>query len=280
MSLPFYDKVRRWLLAGRAVAIATVIHRQGSAPRDIGAKMLIGADGSTAFSIGGGAFEALVVGDAREALRRGEGFEKEYRFTQHGEGATGMVCGGAVRVLVEVIAPAPPLVIFGAGHVGRALARLAVRLGFMVTVVDDRERELRESRFPAAVARVRAGVQFKDGLPPVPEGAYVAIVTRCHETDLEAVRHAVGRGAAYVGLIGSRRKVKTVVARAIEMGTPREALATLRAPIGLPIAAETPDEIAVSIAAEMIAVRRGGAASEALRGLAPFPRRRARRLPA
>jgi len=280
MTLPFYEEVARWLRAGRAVAIATVAHRQGSAPRGFGAKMIIGADGATAFSIGGGAFEALVIEDAREALRRGEGFEKDYRFTEHGEDATGMVCGGAVRVLVEVVEPPVPLLIFGDGHVGRALARLTVRLGFAVTVIDDRERELGKGRFPAAVSRVRVGPQFKDGLPDVPPGAYVAVVTRCHRTDLEAVRHVVARGAAYVGLIGSRRKVKTVVARALEMGAPREALDALRAPIGLPIAAETPEEIAVSIAAEMIAVRRGAAASEALRTLTPFPRGRARRLPA
>jgi xanthine dehydrogenase accessory factor len=278
MTLPFYEEVARWLKAGRILAVATVVHRHGSAPRAFGAKMLIAADGKTAFSIGGGAFEALVIADAREALRRGEGFEKEYRFTEHGEDATGMVCGGGVRVLVEVVSPPAPLLIFGAGHVGRALARLAVRLQFAVTVVDDRERELREKRFPAGVARVRAGAQFQDGLPDIPAGAFVVVVTRCHKTDLEAMRHCVGRGAAYVGLIGSRRKVKTVVARAVELGTPRESLASLRAPIGLPIAAETPEEIAVSIAAEMIAVRRGAAAALAFRALTPFPRGRSRQI--
>jgi len=277
MSLPFYEEVARRLRSGRALAVATLVDRQGSAPRAFGAKMIVGADGTTAFSIGGGAFEAMVIEDAREALRRGEGFEKEYRFTEQGEGATGMVCGGTVRVLVEVLTPPAPLLIFGAGHVGRELAHLAVRLDFTVTVIDDREPELAAERFPAGVARLRVEPDFGAALPEVPRGGYVAIVTRCHRTDLAAVRHALGRGAAYVGLIGSRRKVATVVSRAFEMGTPREALDALRAPIGLPIAAETPAEIAVSIAAEMIAMRRGAAASDALRSLTPFPRSRARR---
>ena len=277
MSLPFYEEVARRLRAGRSVAVATVVDRVGSAPRAFGAKMLVGADGSTAFSIGGGAFEALVIEDAREALRRGVGFEKDYRFTEAGEGATGMVCGGTVRVLVEVLTPPAPLLIFGAGHVGRELAHLAVRLDFTVTVVDDRERELAADRFPPEVALVRVEPEYEAGLPEVPAGGYVAIVTRCHRTDLLAVRHAVGRGAAYVGLIGSRRKVTTVVSRAEALGTPRPELETLRAPIGLPIGAETPAEIAVCIAAEMIAVRRGALAADALRALTPFPRGGARR---
>jgi xanthine dehydrogenase accessory factor len=276
MTLAFHEEVARWLRAGRRLAVATVVDRQGSAPRRVGAKMIVGVSGETVFSIGGGAFEALVIEDAREALRSGIAFEKTYRFTEAGEEATGMVCGGSVRVLVEIVAPPTPLVIFGAGHVGRELAEVGARLGFAVTVVDDREREMESSRLPPGIARVRAGREFGDGLPPIPAGACVAILTRCHRTDLEAVRHAVGKGAAYVGLIGSRRKVATILARAEEAGTCPEALRDLRAPIGLPIGAETPEEIAVSIAAEMIAVLRGAVAATALRGLTPLPRGRAR----
>jgi len=276
MNLAFYEEVARWLRAGRPLAVATILDRQGSAPRSAGARMIIGAGGETCFSIGGGAFEALVIGDARAALAAGRGFEKEYRFTEAGDGATGMVCGGSVRVLVEIVEPPAPLFVFGAGHVGRALAHLGARLGFALTVIDDRPRELDPARLPEGATLVRAAPEFASGLPPVPEGAYVAVVTRCHRTDLAAVRHAAGRGAAYLGLIGSRRKVATVIDRAVAAGTPRAALAGLRAPIGLPIGADTPEEIAVSIAAEMIAVRRGAVAADALRGLTPLPRGRAR----
>jgi xanthine dehydrogenase accessory factor len=276
MHLAFYEEVARRLRAGRACAIATILDRQGSAPRSAGARMIIGADGETTFSIGGGAFEALVIGDARAAIAAGQGFTKDYRFTEAGDGATGMVCGGSVRVLVEVVEPPAPLFVFGAGHVGRALAHVGARLGFALTVIDDRERELDPARLPEGAVLVQAAPDFTAGLPPVPPGAYVAVVTRCHRTDLAALRHAAGRGAAYLGLIGSRRKVATVIERAIEAGTPRAALEGLRAPIGLPIGAETPEEIAISIAAEMVAVRRGAAAADALRGLTPLPRGRAR----
>jgi xanthine dehydrogenase accessory factor len=260
MSLEFFDEVARRLRAGRRLALATVVARQGSAPRATGARMIVDATGAIAFSIGGGAFEALVIEDAKEALRRGLGFEKDYRFTESGEHATGMVCGGSVRVLVEIVEPPARLVIFGAGHVGAALARLAPGLGFHVTVVDDRPRELQA--LPPEVERAQAPPDFEGDLPDIPAGAFVAILTRCHRTDLRAVRHAVGRGAAYVGLIGSRRKVATLKERALEAGVPKGALATLKAPIGLPIGAETPEEIAVSIAAEMIAVRRAARAVE------------------
>ncbi|HYV19148.1 MAG TPA: XdhC/CoxI family protein [Verrucomicrobiae bacterium] len=276
MTLAFHEEVARRLREGHRLALATVIARQGSAPRAEGARMIVEADGRTAFSIGGGAFEALVIADAREALASGRSFEKEYRFREEGEAATGMVCGGSVRVFVEVVIPPEPLFVFGSGHVGRALARVAAPLGFRVIVVDDREADLREADLPAGTERRLAGRDFAEALPEIPAGAYVAIVTRCHKTDLAAVRHALGREAAYVGLIGSRRKVATVAARAAEAGLSEADLAALRAPIGLPIGAETPEEIAVSIAAEIIAVRRGAMAADALRAWTPLPRRRGR----
>jgi xanthine dehydrogenase accessory factor len=236
--------------------VATLVERRGSTPRDFGAKMIIADDGATEFSIGGGAFEALVVEDARRALETGRGFEKTYRFTEEGEDALGMVCGGQARVLFEVVRPPLQLFVFGAGHIGRALVRQGRRLGFDVTLVDDRPHMLEPSRHPRGVTLIRVEHDFQEGLPAVPAGAYVAILTRCHRTDLVVVKHAVGRRASYVGLIGSRRKIAVVAERARKDGVADEALAELRAPIGLPIGAETPEEIAVSIAAEIVAVRR------------------------
>ena len=254
MTPAFYDEIARRLRAGQTLAIATLVERQGSAPRDRGAKMLVTASEIT-FSLGGGAFEALVIEDAREAIRLGRGLEKSYRFTESGEGATGMVCGGAVRVLIEVARPPAPLLVFGGGHVGRELIHLGVRLGFEVTVVEDRDRFLDPARYPDGVGRALAGADYQEGLPEIPEGAFIAILTRCHRTDLAALRHSVGKGARYVGLIGSRRKIATLLARARDLGSAPEALSVVHAPIGLSIGAETPAEIAVSIAAEMIAIR-------------------------
>jgi xanthine dehydrogenase accessory factor len=256
MSLAFYDEVARLLRSGQTLAIATLVGLQGSTPRGFGTKMIVAASGETRFTIGGGAFEALVIEDAREAIRDGRGLEKEYRFTERGAHALGMVCGGSARVLFEVVRPPVPLLIFGGGHVGREVAHLGARLGFEVTVVDDRPRYLEPERYPRGTRLVRVEHDFSGDLPSVPPGAFVAVLTRCHRTDLAAVRHAAGRGAAYVGLIGSRRKVATVKARAAELGTPPADLEGLHGPIGLPIGAETPEEIAVSIVAEMVAVRR------------------------
>lgn len=290
MSLAFHEEMVRLLRSGRTLAVATLCSGRGSTPRAAGTKMIVTDTGETVFSIGGGAFEALVIEDAREAIRTQRGFEKEYRFTEQGDEATGMVCGGSARVLFELVGPPLALLVFGGGHVGLELARLGGRLGFDVTVVDDRQEYLAADRFPEGVRTLRAGRDYMNGLPEIPAGAYVAVVTRCHRTDLAAIRHAVGRGAAYVGLIGSRRKIATVMKRAAEQGTPAEALHEVRGPIGLPIGAETPEEIAVSIAAEMIAVRRSAPAAADAReprqsaheirlpglaaGAAPFDRRR------
>jgi xanthine dehydrogenase accessory factor len=276
MSLAFYDDVARLLRAGRTVAVATLVGRQGSTPRGFGTKMIVTDAGETLFTIGGGAFEALVIEDAKEAIRDGRGFEKEYRFTERGAHALGMVCGGSARVLFEVVRPPEPLFVFGGGHVGRETAHLGSRLGFEVTVIDDRARLLDPRRFPAGARLVRVEHDFSGALPEIPRGAYVAVLTRCHRTDLQAVRHAAGRGAAYLGLIGSRRKVATVKARALELGVPPAALEEIHGPIGLPIGAETPEEIALSILAEMIAVRR---AAEAGARPEPAARRRVEEVP-
>jgi len=265
MTLAFYEEVARLLRGGRVLVVATLSSSHGSTPRRTGAKLIVCDSGETYFSIGGGAFEALVIEDAREAIRTGRGFEKEYRFVEQGEEATGMVCGGLARVLFEVVTPPLPLFIFGGGHVGRELAHLAARLGFEVAVVDDRPAYLESERYPVGVRLLRAERDFSAGLPEIPTGGYVAVVTRCHKTDLAAVRHAIGRGASYVGLIGSRRKIRTVLERASELGAAPQDLREIRGPIGLPIGAESPEEIAVSIAAEMIAVRRSSPAAEAAR---------------
>ncbi len=275
MNLDFYRTVSRLLRAGRTLAVATLVEQSGSTPRHHGAKMVVTESGATEFSIGGGAFEALVIGDALEALRAGRGGEKTYRFAEQGADALGMVCGGTARVLFEVVRPPRALLVFGAGHVGRELARQAMRLGFDVTLIDDRPHLLEAKRHPRGVRTVTVGHDFGDGLPEVPRGACVAIVTRCHRTDLAVVRHAVGRGAQYVGLIGSRRKVAVLKKRAEEAGVPRTSLAELHAPIGLAIGAETPEEIAVSIAAELIAVHRSSRAAGRKGEVTPIRSRRA-----
>ena len=267
MSAGFFERVAGLLRGGKRLAIATVIETEGSTPRKAGARMAILEDGTILESVGGGALEALVLADARALLATGGTAIREYSL-QEGDrpGATGMVCGGRARVHLQVEVPPERLIIFGAGHVGAALARLADSLGFTVTVLDDRPEFLDASRFPSRVELRKTGPGFSGDLPSVDSATYVAIVTRCHETDLAALRRVVAAPAAYVGLIGSRRKVEVVMSRLREEGVSSSALERVRAPIGLPIGACTPEEIAVSIAGELIQLRRGAAWGTPARG--------------
>jgi xanthine dehydrogenase accessory factor len=273
MSVEFFEKVAKLLREGRRVAIATVIETAGSTPRKAGARMALLEDGTLLESIGGGALEALVLEDARTLLASGGTLLREYSLRE-GEGpeSTGMVCGGSARVHIQVEVPPEHLLIFGGGHVGAALASLASTLGFGITVLEDRPGFLENTRFPPGVTLWKTGPDFSGDLPAIDPGTYIAIVTRCHRTDLAALRRVAESPAAYVGLIGSRRKVRVVMDRLKEEGVPAGTLGHVHAPIGLPIGACTPGEIAVSIAGEMIQVRRGLAPARERPGLVPVPR--------
>jgi len=252
----FLDEVK----SGRRAVLATIVRASGSTPRTLGARMIVRADGSTFGTIGGGAFEAMVAADSKELLARAEPAPtlKRYTFTEQGEDALGMACGGTAEVLLEAADLGARLIIFGAGHVGLALARLAATVGFAPELVDDRARFCDAAR-DASVGRVwNCDAAFVSGVPPLDAGCYVAVVTRCHRTDRLALKHVLGRPLRYVGLIGSRRK-KTVIfgELASEDGVPSEEIARVRCPIGLPIGGETPEEIAVSIVAELLQVKHG-----------------------
>jgi xanthine dehydrogenase accessory factor len=254
----FLDEIR----SGRRAVLATVVRATGSTPRTLGARMFVRADGTSSGTIGGGAFEAMVIADARDLLAKPESAPevRRYAFTETGDDALGMACGGAAEVLLEPSGRGARLVVFGAGHVGLAVARLAGTVGFAPELVDDREEFCAAAR-AAGVGRVFAcDAEYAAGLPELDSGCYVAVVTRCHRTDRLALRRVLGRPLRYVGLIGSRRK-KTVIFHELaeQDGVDPAELARVRCPIGLPIGGETPDEIAVSIVAELMQVRSGGA---------------------
>ena len=206
----FLDEMR----SGRRVALATIVRASGSTPRTLGARMIVRGDGTSFGTIGGGAFEAMVVCDARDllSLDRPGPTIKRYTFTEEGEDALGMACGGTAEVLLEAADRGARLIVYGAGHVGLALARLAGTVGFAPEVVDDRP-EFCEAARASQVGRVwRCDAEYKDGAPPLDPGCYVAVVTRCHRTDRLALKQVLGRPLRYVGLIGSRRK-KAVIFR-------------------------------------------------------------------
>jgi len=255
----FLERMSEHLQAGRTVAVATVVSARGSTPRKPGARMIVREDGATDFTIGGGPFEALVIEDAREALRTGVGGLKAYRFLPAGEGATGMTCGGEAEVFLEVHRRAPRVVVFGGGHVALPLVRLAKATGFRVAVVDDRAEFASRARFPEADDVIHAEGGYVRADVPLEADDWVVIVTRCHQTDEVCLRQVLedDREPAYVGVVASRRKAKVLFAGLLRQGVARERLEAVRSPVGLDIGAETPEEIAVSIVGEILAVRRG-----------------------
>lgn len=219
--------------------------------------MLVFADGRTIGTIGGGCYENDAFWKAREALVSGKQLLLHYELNDDFAQENGLVCGGQMDVHVDPLEPTPRLYIVGAGHVGWHLGRLAVDAGFRVHVVDDREKFANRDRFPAAEEVVAEPIPEWLHRADIPSSAFVVVVTRGHTHDLDAMRALAARDFRYLGLIGSRAKVRRISDMLLAEGMPSECLERVHAPIGLNIGAVTPAEIAVSILAELIAIRRG-----------------------
>lgn len=246
------------MAARRSVVVATIVRDSGSVPRRTGAKMLILPDGSSRGTVGGGIFELLVIRDATAALKSGRSVTRSYSFNPKGVDvdAFGAVCGGRADVFMEVVMPQDRMLIVGGGHCGQALARAASLLDFSLVVADDRAEFARPEDFPYPnVDRVIHTPPDYAGLPEPDIRTYVILVSKGFLTDEAALRRVIGSPAAYIGMIGSLRKRAAVYDKLKADGITDEQLARVRAPIGLEIGAETPEEIAVSILAEVIRVR-------------------------
>lgn len=234
----------------------TVIRAQGSTPQRAGAKMLVFADGRTVGTIGGGCYENDAIGKARLALEDGRSQVVHFELNDDFAQENGLICGGRMDVHVDPLLPAPHLYVVGAGHVGYHLGRLAADAGFQLHVIDDRSKFANADRFPAADIIVEPIPEWLQRAE-IPPAAFVVVLTRGHQHDLEAMRALVARELRYLGLIGSRAKVARIYDLLLAEGVPVESLERVHAPIGFDIGAVTPAEIAVSILAELIAVRRG-----------------------
>ena len=253
---------------GEPVALVTVVRASGSTPQRAGAKMLVYPDGRTIGTIGGGCYENDAFWKAREALATGRSALLHYELNDDFAQENGLVCGGQMDVHVDPLEPTPHLFIVGAGHVGWHLGKLGVEAGFRVHVVDDREKFANAERFPGAEQVVAEPIPDWLLRSELPLSAFVVVVTRGHTHDLDAMRALAARDVRYLGLIGSRAKVRRIFDLLLAEGMPVECLGRVHAPIGLDIGAVTPAEIAVSIMAELIAVRRGvDTASLAMRRL-------------
>jgi xanthine dehydrogenase accessory factor len=262
MAEDIYEEIVDLRRKGLRAALATIISSQGSTPRKGSTKMLIYEGGRRTGTIGGGCTENDVCREAVEAMRSAS--PRLLHFDLTGEDAEdgGLICGGSMEVYVEPILPDPVLVIFGAGHVGRCVADLAKSIGFRVTVVDDRIKYANRDRFPDADTLVVDSWENVFNQIQVNDASYLLIVTRGHQYDLVCLRYALTTPAKYIGLLGSRRKIQLFRETLEKEGVIPSQLARLHAPVGIAIGAETPEEIAVSIAAQLVAARRSSLAAK------------------
>ena len=254
-----YDELYRLRRLGQKCALATIVQVNGSIPSYESAKLLVREDGSIVGTIGGGCVEAEVWNAAREVMATER--PKHLNFTLGEDAAydNGLICGGQLSVFVEPVVPQPRVFIFGAGHISKSLSKVATLAGFDTVIVDNRDQFASRERFPEA-AEVHAE-EYDEIIPKlnIRDTGYVVIVTRGHRDDMRVLRHMVGTPARYIAMIGSKRKVLGVVKELEKEGMPRSAFDRLFAPMGLEIGAITPEEIAVAVVAEVIAVRRNAA---------------------
>lgn len=226
--------------------LATVIEVQGASPAKIGAQIVLLEDGTPTGTVGGGKLEAAILNDAQAALDNGVPKLSHYNLIEQGTDAVGTLCGGEVRVFIQPFLPPPQLIIVGGGHIGRPLKVMGESAGFDVVVVD-----------------AEPGRSSVPGLDTVhlTADSFIVLITTDHVSDEAALRQVIDSPVHYIGMIGSRHKCETILGHLRTDGIGEDALARVYAPIGLDLGGPTPEEIAVSILAEIIAVRRGGKAA-------------------
>ena len=257
MNEEVFQAVGEALRCDEPTALVTIVRTEGSTPQRVGAKMLVFADGRSVGTIGGGCYENDAFWKARKSLETHKPLVVRYELADDIAEESGLICGGQMDVYIEPLEGSPHLYLVGAGHVAFHLGKLAATVGFRVHVLDDREKFANTERFPEATEVTVDSIPEWLGRADLPAQAYVVILTRGHRYDLDALRALVGRDLRYLGLIGSKAKVARLYEALEEESVPVERLTCVHAPVGLAIGAVTPQEIAVSILAELIAVKYG-----------------------
>jgi xanthine dehydrogenase accessory factor len=254
--MDIYEQIVRLRSEGRRGAVATIVNVRGSIPSFKTAKMLVRDDGSIVGTIGGGCVEAEVWQAAREVMESEKPRTLTFNLNQDPKYDTGLVCGGTLDIFIEPVLPPASLYIFGAGHVSVNLYKVARDAGFDVTVVDDREAYANRERFPEAKEVIAEDFEQAMGRLSPSEASYIVITTRGHRDDMRVLRWATQTQARYIGMIGSKRKTIAIFRELTKEGIPAHLFERVHAPVGLDIGAVTPEEIAVAITAELIAIRR------------------------
>lgn len=239
------------------IAVLSVVQGRGFASTP-SARLIVYSDAATEGTLGQDTLDRLVVNPARSALVKGKSETKTIDF--EAKSANGATVTARAEVFFEVFVPAPTLIVCGAGHIAVPLATFAKELGFTVVVLDDRASFARAERFPTADRVIVGGFESELAKMPVHADTYIVLVTRGHSFDVEALRSVIRNDPAYIGMIGSKRRVWAVFKLLHDEGISIEDIKKVYAPIGLDLAAETPAEIALTIAAEMVKIRRGGKA--------------------
>jgi xanthine dehydrogenase accessory factor len=262
--MDIFEEVVRMRRAGERGALATIVHTNGSIPSYESSRMLVRDDGSSVGTVGGGCVEAEVWAAAKEVIVTEQPRKMVFNLNHDAQYDAGLICGGTLEIFVEPVLPQPTLYIFGGGHVSTAVAPLAHQAGFKIAIVDDRESFANAERFPMATEIFTSYEEAFEKIQPT-SSSYLLIVTRGHSGDMRVLAWAVGSEARgftprYIGMMGSKRKVIAVYKALEKEGFSAAQFERVHAPVGLDIGALTPEEIAVSITAELIAVRRNAAA--------------------
>jgi xanthine dehydrogenase accessory factor len=253
-TMMFYNEIQTALKSGVQVVVATVVKTTGAAPCGVGAKMLVRADGSTSGSFAGPRTDSKAVEAALQSLKTGRALLTHIHLDADQGEAVGS-CGATLEVFFEILRPEPRLIIAGAGYVAQALTRLAARLDFRTIVVDERRDLADPNSFGDQVELTFGSISETLRTLEPDEHSFIVIVTRGHHLDEEALQAALATNAGYIGMIGSPSKVKRIFKDLLQQGLSRETLERVHAPIGLDLGAETTDEIALSIAAEIVMLR-------------------------
>jgi len=253
VDLPFIEKIRAAIASGKQFTMATIVGTAGSSPQKAGAKMIVFEDGTIDGTVGGGAIEHRIIEDSIAAIAGGEPMLKRYDLKRD----AGMICGGEMSAFIEPMGARERVLVFGCGHVSRALAPVLVNLDFSVTVVDDRPEWADPGAFPPAVSVVCTELeQYLGGLDEGLQDLYVLSLTRGHKFDYRILRHFIELDLPYLGIMASKKKAAEFQKALAEEGLDEPLVSAVSMPVGIPISSSTPEEIAISIAGELISVRK------------------------
>ncbi len=255
-ELDLFEKIIEAKRRGRSVALATVVATHKSSPRKAGARMLVYADGSSAGTIGGGVLEALVIREAKKAIADDRPVKVAYSLDPQNPDNITMCCGGEIEIFIDPIRAHAPLIIFGGGHVGEKIARLAELIGIPYAIADDRAEYASRERFPSAASLYAGPYEKAFDTLPIDKETCIVICTHGHAYDLLCLRKALGTAAAYIGVIASKNKAKLFQEQLEKEGIRVDG--RVYSPIGLDLGDSSPGQIALSVMAEIVKLKSGG----------------------